>query len=333
MAEQVYVFADEQPRTVSVKVRAGMENLKGTLELALPEGWRASPNSVDFSLELKGGEQTVNFMVYPPETQSEGTISATATIHGKIYSKSLTVIDYEHIPTQTIFLPASAKVVKLDIQKRGEMIGYIMGAGDEVPIGLRQIGYQVTLLGENDINPTYLENLDAVMIGIRAYNTIDQLRYQQDVLMEYVKNGGTLIVQYNTAHLLVTQDLGPYPLKLSRDRVADETAEVTFLQPNHPVLNQPNVITQADFSNWVQERGLYFPGEWDERYDAVLSLTDPGEEDKPKKGSLLVAKYGKGYYIYTGLSFFREIPAGVPGAYRLLTNLISIGKEENTKGN
>jgi hypothetical protein len=309
-----------------------MENVKGILQLALPGGWTTSPASIDFSLDLKGSEQTVNFSVHPPEAQSEGTITATATIDGKVYTKSLTVIDYEHIPTQTVFLPASAKVVKLDIHKRGEMIGYIMGAGDEVPIGLRQIGYHVSLLGENDIYPAALENFDAVILGIRAFNTVDRLRYQRDVLMEYVKNGGTLIVQYNTAHLLVTQEVGPYPLKLSRDRVADETAKVTFLEPNHPVLNQPNIITQADFSDWVQERGLYFPGEWDEHYDAVLSLADPGEEDEPKKGSLLVAKYGKGYYIYTGLSFFREIPAGVPGAYRLLTNLISIGKEESAKG-
>ena len=332
MAEHVYVFADEQPKTVSVVVRAGMENVKGTLQLALPKGWNTSPASADFSLDLKGSEQTVNFSVHPPEAQSEGTITATATMNGKTSDKSLTIIAYEHIPTQTVLLPASAKVVKLNIQKRGEMIGYIMGAGDEVPIGLRQIGYHVTMLGENDIYPASLENLDAVMLGIRAFNTIDRLRYQRNVLMDYVKNGGTLIVQYNTAHQLVTQDLGPYPLKLSRDRIADETAPVTFLKPNHPVLNQPNTITQADFSGWVQERGLYFPNEWDEHYDAILSLTDPGEEDKPKKGSLLVAKYGKGYYIYTGLSFFREIPAGVPGAYRLLTNLISIGKEESAKG-
>jgi len=307
-------------------VKAGTENLQGTLELTLPNGWRASPASFDFSLEVKGEEKVVNFMVYPPEAQSEGIISATATINGKVYSKSLTVIDYAHIPTQTVFLPASAKVVKLDIQKRGDMI-----AGDEVPVGLRQIGYQVTLLDENDINPAYLENFDAIMVGIRAYNTVDRLRFQQNTLMDYVKNGGTVIVQYNTSHLLVTQDLGPYPLKLSRNRVSDESAKVNFLQPNHPVLNKPNVITQADFSNWVQERGLYFPGEWDEKYDAIFSLSDPGED--PKEGSLLVAKYGKGYYIYTGLSFFREIPAGVPGAYRLLTNLISIGKEESGKGN
>ncbi len=332
IAEQVYVFADEQPKTVSVVVRAGMENVKGTLQLALPEGWRTSPASVDFSLDLKGSDQSVSFSVHPPEAQSEGTITATATVNGKIYTKSLTVIAYEHIPTQTVFQAASAKVVKLDIQKRGEMIGYIMGAGDEVPIGLRQIGYHVTMLGENDIYPASLENFDAIILGIRAFNTVDRLRFQRNILMEYVKNGGTLIVQYNTSHLLVTENVGPYPLKLSRDRIADETAKVTFLEPNHPVLNEPNIITQADFSGWVQERGLYFPAEWDEHYEAVLSLTDPGEEDTPKKGSLLVAKYGKGYYIYTGLSFFREIPAGVPGAYRLLTNLISIGKEESAKG-
>ena len=173
------------------------------------------------------------------------------------------------------------------------------------------------------VRANYLERFDAIMVGIRAYNTVDWLRYRNDELLEYVKDGGTLLVQYNTNSRLVTDSLAPYPLTLSRERVTDETAAVRFLNPDSPVLTHPNRITEEDFAGWVQERGLYFPEKWDEHYQPVLSLNDPGED--PLEGSLLVAPYGEGYYIYTGLSFFRELPAGVPGAYRLLTNLLSIG--------
>ena len=204
-----------------------------------------------------------------------------------------------------------------------------MGAGDEVPKALEQIGYRVTLLGENDLDN--LSRFDAVMVGIRAYNTVGWLRYRNERLLQYAEDGGTLVVQYNTNSRLVTDSFAPYPLKLSRNRVTDETAEVHFLQPQHPVLNTPNKITEADFQGWVQERGLYFPEEWDEAYTPILSMNDPGEEDS-QKGSLLVAPYGKGYYIYTGLSFFRELPAGVPGAYRVLTNLLSIERGDVERG-
>ena len=172
--------------------------------------------------------------------------------------------------------------------------------------------------------PENLARFDAIILGVRAFNTDDRLKYYQPRLMEYVENGGTVIVQYNTSHALVTPEIGPYPIKLSRDRVTVEEAEVRFLKPEHPVLNTPNKITQADFEGWVQERGLYFPSEWAKEYEAILSSNDPGET--PKNGGLLVAKYGKGHYIYTGYSWFRQLPAGVPGAYRIFTNLISIGK-------
>jgi hypothetical protein len=153
---------------------------------------------------------------------------------------------------------------------------------------------------------------------------VERLRIHQPKLLEYVQNGGTLIVQYNTSGGLVTPNLGPYPLKLSRDRVTVEEAPITFLRPEHPVLNTPNTITKKDFEGWVQERGLYFPGEWSPEYQAILATNDPGE--KPLEGGLLVAKYGKGHYIYTGYAWFRQLPAGVPGAYRLFTNMLSIGK-------
>ncbi|MFK7907151.1 MAG: hypothetical protein AB8B69_18590 [Chitinophagales bacterium] len=182
----------------------------------------------------------------------------------------------------------------------------------------------MTLLEEKDMEAEKMAQFDAVIVGIRAFNTVDALKFKNKELMEYVKQGGTVMVQYNTSHRLVTEDIAPYPLKLSRDRVAVEESEVRFLKPEHPVLNTPNKITSADFDGWVQERGLYFPNEWDDNFEAILSSNDPNEE--PLDGGLLVAKYGEGYYIYSGYSWFRELPAGVAGAYRLFANLISIGK-------
>lgn len=332
LLEKVMVFAGEEPKELSVLVKAGKSDLEGNVTLDLPEGWRAEPDSFSFVLALKDQEASFTFRIYPPEDQSKGNMTAVATFDGKQYDKSIVTIDYEHIPTQILFPPAEVTLVKLNIEKEGNLIGYIMGAGDEVPEALEQIGYEVVLLQSQDINPAYLENMDAIMIGVRAYNTVDWLRFKNDKLLEYVKNGGTLITQYNTSNMLVNQNFAPYPLQLSRNRVADEQAEVRFLQPDHPVLNTPNKISQKDFEGWVQERGLYFPDKWDAQYDAILSINDPGEEEEPENGSLLVAKYGKGYYIYTGLSFFRELPAGVPGAYRLLTNMISIGNDGKERG-
>jgi hypothetical protein len=224
-------------------------------------------------------------------------------------------------------LENSAKVVKVDIATAGKQIGYLMGAGDEIPNSLEQIGYEVTLLSDEDITLEQLQQYDAVILGIRVYNTNERMAFHQPVLLDYVKQGGTLINQYNTTWNLKVdmEDIAPYQLKISRDRVTVEEAEVRMLAPDHPVLNWPNKITASDFEGWVQERGLYFPNEWGDEFTAVLSSNDPGED--PKNGGLLVAHYGEGYYIYSGYSWFRELPAGVPGAYRLFANLISIGKE------
>jgi LmbE family N-acetylglucosaminyl deacetylase len=325
----VHVFAEQEANPIQVTVSAGKSAISGQVSLELPEGWSSAPTSYDYTIALKGQEMEFTFNILPPPGQSVGEIKAVAKQNGQSYDQNMLTIAYEHIPTQTLFPSSAAQLVKLDIHKEGETIGYIMGAGDEVPEALKQIGYQVVNLGSHNMNMDQLNSFDAIIIGIRAYNTVDWLRYQNDKLLQYVENGGTLITQYNTGHMLLTQDFAPYELKISRDRVADEKAEVRFLQKDHPILNTPNKITQEDFDHWVQERGLYFPDEWDkDQFEAVLSMNDPGEE--PKEGALLVAKYGKGYYIYSGLSFFRELPAGVPGAYRLLTNMISIGKQPET---
>lgn len=197
-----------------------------------------------------------------------------------------------------------------------------MGAGDEVPNSLVQMGYKVTILKPEEISPEKLASFDVVMTGIRAYNTVLALANKQNILFDFVKDGKTMIVQYNTADDIVTPNIAPYPLKISRDRVTEENAEVRFLAPNHPVLNYPNTITTKDFEGWKQEQGLYYPNEFDKAFTPILSSNDKGET--PKNGALLVAPYGKGHYIYTGLSLFRELPEGVAGAYKIIANMISL---------
>ncbi len=322
--EKVYVFADAQPKPVTVRVRAGQDKLDGQVALRLPDGWRAEPSAQSFKMNLKGEEQRFTFQVYPSAAQTESSLSAAVTNQGRTFTQGLKTIAYSHLPTQTIFPEATARAVKLDLKRKGQRIGYLMGAGDEVAASLSQIGYTVDLLTVENLTEGNLQQYDALVVGVRAYNTLERLKFQQPQLLEYVRNGGTVVVQYNVSNGLVTPELGPYPIKLSSDRVTVEDAPVRFLKPNHPVLNSPNKITGEDFKGWVQERGLYFPNQWAPEYESILSANDPGET--PKDGGLLVAKYGKGHYVYTGYSFFRELPAGVAGAYRLFVNLLSLGK-------
>ena len=327
LLNKVLVFSSNNSQKVTVEVRSGMKNTNGTVTLKAPKGWTVTPNEAKFSIAQKGDIQLIDFMVTPTQKEVEGVLKAIATVKGKNYDKELIEINYSHIPKQSVLLPSQAKVVRMDIQKNGTRIGYIQGSGDAIPESLQQIGYEVTELNVNEINGN-LEQFDAVVVGIRAYNTIKELQFKQKYLLEYVKNGGNVIVQYNTNRGVNVQ--APYNLQLSRDRVTDENANVTFLAKEHSVLNYPNKITEADFKGWVQERGLYFPNEWSSEYTPILSMNDKGES--AKKGSLLVAKYGKGNYIYTGLSFFRELPAGVSGAYKLFANLLSV-KENTTDEN
>ncbi|MBP6760032.1 MAG: LmbE family protein, partial [Flavobacterium sp.] len=213
-----------------------------------------------------------------------------------------------------------AKFIRLDLKTEEKKIAYIMGAGDDVPNSLRQMGYKVTLLHPEEIAPEKLEGFDVVMTGIRAFNTVEALANKLNILYDFVKAGKTMIVQYNTPDLVY--QIAPFSMYLSQDRVTDENAEVRFLAPNHPVLNYPNNITAKDFKGWKQEQGLYYPNSFDKDFTPILSSNDKGES--PKNGGLLIAPYGKGHYIYTGLSFFRELPEGVSGAYKLLANMISV---------
>lgn len=321
----VQLFKDESTQVVLVKVKAGKDNCNGIVKLDLPKEWSISPATIPFDIANKDEEIVVNFEVTPPSKPSEVTAKSVAVIGNNVYDKKQVIIDYPHIAKQQALLPAIAKFTKVDLEIKNSKIAYIMGAGDNIPKSLEQMGYEVALLTPESLSAETLEGFDVVITGIRAYNVLENLAQKQDVLFNFVENGGNMVVQYNTTGHLSIRDLAPYELRISRDRVTEEDAKVTFLNKKHPVLNAPNKITENDFKGWVQEQGLYFPDKWGDEFEPILSSHDTGET--PKNGSLLIARYGKGYYIYTGLSFFRELPQGVSGAYRLMANIIDLGKK------
>ena len=288
-----------------------------------------TPAVQSFEIQGTGEVREFSFQVTPPEDQEIVELVVEATTDHGTYTHNVQQIAYDHIPDQVLFTRASARMVRVQLKRYGERVGYVPGAGDLIPATLREIGYQVYELTENDYNTEFLETLDAIILGIRALNTDPEIGYKMPKLLSYVENGGTLILQYNTSHRLMTNDFAPFPLQLSRERVSEEDAEVSIIAPDHPVVNTPNKITAEDFDGWVQERGLYFPGEWDDAYTPVLSSHDTGEP--AREGGLLIASYGKGYYVYSGYSWFRELPAGVPGAIRLFTNLVSLGNENSSE--
>lgn len=325
LTEKVLIFSDSIAKKITVEVRAGANYINGIIELKVPENWSVEPKFQNFNIQQKKDKQIVEFLVYPPKNQSEGKLQVIAKIEEETFEKELIEINYNHIPKQSVLLNSEAKIVRLNIEISGNFIGYIKGAGDAIPESLRQIGYTVEEINPTEINEVSLQKYDAIVLGIRAYNVVDELKFKQKYLLEYVEKGGNLIVQYNTDRGV---EIGaPYTLKLSSDRVTDEFSEVIILDETHEILNFPNKITQEDFKGWTQERGLYFPNSWSSEYKPILSMKDKGES--PKEGSLLIAKYGKGNYIYTGLSFFRELPAGVSGAYKLFANMLSVKKENS----
>lgn len=327
-SDKVLIFADGNSKQVPVSIKAHKDSVAGDVQFCFSKGWTVDQETKAFSIDKKGDEQIVMFTLTPPENEDENYITPILRINGKTINKELVTIAYDHVPTQSILLPAETKVVRLNIQRLGENIGYIVGAGDDVPTSLEQIGYNVVTVDPSSIQEGSLAKFDAVVVGIRAYNVVDELKFKQRYLLDYVKNGGNLIVQYNTASRWGKQfeNIAPYSLEVSRDRVTDENSEVKILAKDHSLVNFPNPIAPEDFNGWVQERGLYFPNKWDDAFTPILSMNDQGES--AKKGSLLIAPYGKGNYIYTGLSFFRELPAGVSGAYKLFANMLSVGKEK-----
>lgn len=329
LSERVYVFTDNMPKKIQFVIRANTDNVKGTFKASVPQGWKLSLNtsSAELVMKNKGDETVVEGTVIPSDNSSSGKLAASVTVDGQLLTWDIERIEFDHIPYQFNLVPAEASLVRVDMKTAVKNIGYIPGAGDAVAECLKQAGYNVTILSDEQLAGEDLSKYEAIVTGVRAYNTNERLQVHYSRLMEYVEKGGNLIVQYNTNNRIgpLVAKIAPYPFSITRNRVTDENAEVNFIDPGHPVLNYPNNITSGDFKGWIQERGIYFADELDKNYQTILSMNDPGE--KPLEGSLIIAKYGKGYFAYTGLAFFRELPAGVPGTYRLFANLLSLGKE------
>jgi LmbE family N-acetylglucosaminyl deacetylase len=322
----VLMFPDMGARPLAVHLVAGAPGVAGVVRPDLPAGWTVEPASAPFSLATKGAEVTVTFGVRPAVTgAAAGTLRVAAEVDGASYVRGVVHIAHAHIPIQTWLADADVRLVPLALATGGTKLGYFPGPGDEVPASLRRVGYDVTLLDDDALTAGSLARFDAVVTGVRAFNTSERLRAAHAALMAYVEAGGTLVVQYNTNNRLapLSTPIGPWPFEIGQHRVTDETAAVTFTNAAHPALTTPNALGPHDFDGWIQERGLYFAETWDAKYQTVLSMHDP--DDKPLAGSLLWGHVGKGTFVYTGLAFFRELPAGVPGAYRLFANLLAGG--------
>lgn len=316
------VLAPGRAAPLDVRVRAGRDGVTGTVELSLPAGWTAKPASHAVSLAKAGDEVTVRFEVKPRASAKAGDATPIVRVGDATWSLREDVIDYAHIPLQLVLRPAMVRLAPIELRVPAGRIGYIRGSGDSIPTDLAHVGFKIEELDDETLRGGNLGRYATIVLGIRAHNTRPAVVRSHARLVDYVRGGGTLVVQYTT--LGDTGPLGPFPLEIGRDRITDETAAPTFLDARHALMRRPHAITTADFAGWVQERGIYFATKWDSRYKPLLRFSDPGEG--PLDGSLLVAQHGKGRFIYTGLAFFRQLPAGVPGAYRLFANLVGGGR-------
>jgi LmbE family N-acetylglucosaminyl deacetylase len=332
LAENVQIFAGPRAQEVRLKVLAGASAASGRVRLQVPSPWNVEPQESAFVLTRAGEEKELSFRLTPPAGPASGELRVEVdTGAGFAQAQGLVKLDYPHIPLQTLLPEAKARLERFDLKHNGHRIGYVMGAGDDIPQALRRIGYEVELLADEALAREDLARFDAIVLGIRAFNTRPALKTLKERLHAYVAAGGTEVVLYtvNTGFpginaAMITDAIGPYPFKVSRKRVTDETAPVRFLQPGHPGFHWPNELTAKDFDGWVQERSLYDAEGWDARYTPLMGMADPGEPED--SGALIVAKYGKGTYVYTGLAFFRQLPDGVPGATRLFANLLALGR-------
>jgi hypothetical protein len=307
----------------------------GKVKLQSHAGWRIDPVEAPFSTARRHESVILRFKVQVPAGAAPGDypIEAAATAGNEEFRRGYQVVSYPENWTRNLYRPARASLEVFDFKLPPQLsVGYVMGAGDEVPQALEQAGARVQILNANDLAYGDLGRFAAVVVGIRAYNVNEDLRSNNARLLRYVEQGGTLIVQYNTpmGGNNAGFPFGPYPMTNSAaDRITVEESPVRLLQPGNPLLTSPNKITEADFKGWVQERGLYFMRQWDPRYTALFSGNDPGES--PKNGGMLVTRYGKGTYIYTAYAWFRQLPAGVPGAYRIFANMLSAGTANSAK--
>jgi LmbE family N-acetylglucosaminyl deacetylase len=321
---EVLVFNNGVSRTIQFTMAAAEDSVSGTLHLktSVP-GWKVAPEMINWSFDKAGESSIVEFTVTPPKSSSKADLIPEIKIGSSAFHHKITTLDYPHLPYMSIVSDATVHLQSMDIKTTSRSIAYINGAGDDVPESLSQIGYHIDMIDVDALSPATLSKYQVVILGIRAFNTIEALSYKNKVLFEWVREGGTMIVQYNVSRGLMTEEIAPLPITLSRDRITEENSPVTVIAPNHEAFHSPNKINQTDFEGWVQERGLYYPNKWDDAYTPLLEMNDTGETST--KGALLVARYGEGYYVYSGLSWFRHLPAGNPGPYRLLSNLISLG--------
>ena len=300
----------------------------GEVSLILPAGWSASPASRPLSFTQQGEKASLQFTVSVPATAGDFLVRAVVKAGNQEFRRGYAAIAYPHIETRYVYSPAESKVEVLDVATTISSVGYVEGTGDTVPDALRQLGINVTMLSPKDIAAADLSKFPAIVLGVRAYAVRDDLRAYNKRLMDYVSNGGTLITQYNRANEVGNIQIAPYPITMANvnqnntERVTHEDAPVKILDQGNPILNVPNKITEKDFDGWVDERGTFFLRSWDPRYVPLLESKDPGEP--ARDGGLVVGKYGKGTYVYAGYSFFRQLPAGVKGAYRLFANLVSV---------
>lgn len=323
----------EQPE-MTVQVLAN-KPLNGKANLTVSAGNAALSMEVKELQLARGADKSFPFTLHSSaddhgSQHRDETASVRLEPMHLVLNQDMRAINYNHIPSIRYFRADKTRVLNLDLKTRGKKIGYIVGAGDKVPPALEQMGFEVTMLGEKELSRTNLKQFDAIISGVRAYNTDEWLNTHYEQLMRYVEEGGNLIVQYNTSNQIgpVRAKIGPYPFTITRNRITDEKASVTFLKPEHPVLLYPNKITEADFAGWIQERSIYHASipDLDAHFVPIFRMADPGEA--PDDGALVIAPYGKGFFTYTGLVFFRELPAGVPGAYRLLANLIALNQKK-----
>lgn len=319
--EKAVILQAGQTKTIELRIHGFRADLKDKLIIEAPKSWKISETKFPISMKNKQEQQIITIQLTATEKSERGALVLKNAKGERL--KSFTEIKYDHIPTQVIFKPSQLECVKIDAEIKEGKVAYIKGVEDVVPQAIAQLGFDVEVFQVKDLSVIDLSQFQTVVFGIRIYNVHEELRNFEDKLFEYVKDGGNLVMQYNTVSRsnLDAKFGGPLPFELSKNRVTEEDAEVTFLVPEHPIMNYPNKITQKDFENWVQERGLYFANNWDKAYQPLFSWHDTNEE--PQLGALIAAKYGKGQFIYTGISFFRELPNGVEGAYRLFANILS----------
>ncbi|MDP9160652.1 MAG: PIG-L family deacetylase [Acidobacteriota bacterium] len=328
--EQIIPVDGPQVRSVAVAVRSNSSELnRGTLNLQLPSGWRVEPATLPVEFRRRGEEQKFKFNIYPGNLrEGKADIHAILTAGANKYSEGYSLVTREDLGSFYYFQPAVQRISIVDVRVPKDLkIAYIMGAGDDIPAVLQQIGMNATVIAADKLPDENLNQYGTIVLGIRAYDTQKNLVANNKSLLDYVFKGGTLVTQYNASvSEFNSARLTPYPTELSRERISVEEAPVEILAPQESVFHFPNEITQRDFEHWVQERGLYFMDRWDTNFTPLLSSNDMGEP--ARKGGLLLAHYGKGTYIYTGYAFFRQLPAGVPGAIRLYVNLLSAGHQQ-----